>query len=73
LNNKFATGHIQTIKATSKLVDVRDGKSFRKDNWTISPEINPGVYSTSSKGKTFVFYTYINSISVKKRIQNSIL
>jgi Transglutaminase-like superfamily len=62
---QFATGQIQTIKATSKLVDVRDGKTFRKDSWTISPEINPDVYSTSSIGETVTFYTNIDSISVK--------
>lgn len=61
----FAQSKLQTIKATSKSVDIRDGSDFNKNAWTISPEIKPDIYTTSSKGKVVTFYTNKDSISVK--------
>ena len=61
----FAQSKIQTVKATSKSVDIRDGSNFNKNTWTISPEIKPDIYTTSSKGKVVTFYTDKDSISVK--------
>lgn len=56
---------LSVIKATSKSVDIKDAGIFRKNAWTISPEIKPDIYATSSQGKTVVFYTDKDSISVK--------
>ncbi|MBL0146072.1 MAG: transglutaminase domain-containing protein [Chitinophagaceae bacterium] len=56
---------LKTIKATSVSVDIRDGSDFIKNAWTISPEIKPDIYTTSSKGKVVTFYTDKDSISVK--------
>lgn len=61
----FAQSKLHTIKATSKSVDIRDGSNFNKNAWTISPEIKPDIYTTSSKGKVVTFYTDKDSISVK--------
>ncbi|HLO73203.1 MAG TPA: transglutaminase-like domain-containing protein [Flavobacterium sp.] len=61
----FGQKKIPIIKATSKTVDIRDGKNFRKQNWTISPEINPDVYETSSLGQKVTFITDKDSITVK--------
>jgi hypothetical protein len=61
----FAQKNIPIIKATSKKVDIRDGKNFRKQNWTISPEINPDVYETISLGQKVTFITDKDSITVK--------
>jgi transglutaminase-like putative cysteine protease len=61
----FAQGKLPTIKASSKSVDIRDGENFNKNGWTISPEIKPDVYTTSSKGKKVTFYTDKDSISIK--------
>lgn len=61
----FAQTKLKTIKATSKSVDIRDGENFNKNGWTISPEIMPDIYTTSSKGKVVTFYTDKDSISVK--------
>ena len=61
----FAQNNIPIIKATSNKIDVRDGKNFRKQNWTISPEINPDVYETSSLGQKVTFITDKDSITVK--------
>lgn len=61
----FAQKNIPIIKATSKKIDVRDGKNFRKQNWTISPEINPDVYETSSLGQKVTFITDKDSITVE--------
>lgn len=58
-------GQAKTIKAKSKSVDIRDGENFIKNAWTISPQIIPDIYTTSSKGKTVTFYTDIDSITIK--------
>ena len=39
-----AQKELSVIKATSKFVDVRDGNSFKKVSWNISPEVKPDVY-----------------------------
>lgn len=57
--------NLPIIKATSKKVDIRDGKNLSKQNWTISPELNPDVYETSSLGKKVTFITDKDSITVK--------
>jgi hypothetical protein len=61
----FAQENIPIIKATSKKVDVRDGKDFRKQSWTISPELNPDIYETNSLGKKITFITDKDEITVK--------
>jgi len=54
---------LPVIKARSKTVDIRNGSEFRKNWWTISPEIKPDVYKTSVKNEKVTFYTDIDSIS----------
>lgn len=54
-----------TIKANSTSVDIRDGESFKKGTWKITPEANPDVYVTSSLGKKVTFYTDLDSISIE--------
>jgi transglutaminase-like putative cysteine protease len=61
----FAFGQTKTIKANSKMVSIRDGETFNENAWTISPEINPDIYTTSSKGKYVTFYTDLDSLTVK--------
>jgi hypothetical protein len=53
------------IKATSVSVDIKDGGTFTKNAWTITPEAKPDVYTTAySKGaKKITFYTDKDSIS----------
>ncbi|MNK69694.1 Transglutaminase-like superfamily protein [compost metagenome] len=57
--------NIPIIKAISKKLDIRDGKTYKKQSWNISPELNPDVYETSSLGKKVTFITDKDSISVK--------
>lgn len=52
---------LQVIRANSKTVDIKDGKTFKKGSWTIVPEAKPDVYKTS--GKRVTFYTDMDSIS----------
>ncbi len=59
----FAQQKLPVIKATSKIVDVRDGKKFNKACWTISPELKPDLYTTSIKNSSVTFYTDLDSIS----------
>jgi hypothetical protein len=59
-----AQNHQRVIKATSVLVDVMDGGTFRKAQWRISPQLRPDVYSSHSRGQRVTFYTDIDSISV---------
>ncbi|PZF74292.1 transglutaminase-like domain-containing protein [Taibaiella soli] len=61
-NTAFA--QTKVIRAHSRSVNIRDGDEFRKNGWSISPEIKPDVYTTSSKGKKVTFYTDIDSITV---------
>jgi len=65
VNVLFAQEKLPTIKATSKLVDIRDGDDFKKGEWKIAPEVKPDIYITSSKGKKVTFYTDIDSVSVE--------
>lgn len=52
------------IKATSKKVSIKDGPKFSRDSWTLSPEYNPDVYTTTATGKKKItFYTDLDSIS----------
>lgn len=63
LNSVSAQKNLPIIKATSNLVDIKDGKKFQKSSWTIVPEAKPDVFTTSSK--EVVFYTDIDSIKIK--------
>lgn len=54
---------IPAIKASSKTVDIKDGKHFSKGGWTISPEIKPDVYITNIPNNKVTFYTDIDSIT----------
>ncbi|MCL4550405.1 MAG: transglutaminase-like domain-containing protein [Bacteroidetes bacterium] len=57
----FAQNKLPIIKAHSKMVDIKDDNNLRKNYWTIAPELNPDVYTTSAKRVTF--YTDVDSIS----------
>jgi hypothetical protein len=61
----LAQAKLPVVRASSTSVDIRDGDEFSKNAWTISPQINPDVYTTSSKGKRVTFYTNKDSITVK--------
>jgi hypothetical protein len=52
------------INANSDTVAIRIGKVFKKNAWTISPEINPDIFYTSVVGENVVFITDLDSISV---------
>jgi hypothetical protein len=49
------------IRATSKTVDIRDGVSFQKGTWTITPSLKPDIYQ--AKSKRVSFHTDLDSIS----------
>ena len=51
------------IHANNVLVDIRDGDSFEKGNWTIMPEYKPDVYTSNKIGEQVTFYTDVDSIS----------
>lgn len=61
--NVFSQKKIPVIKASSKIVDIRDGQRLYKDAWNVVPEEKLDVYTTSSKKVTF--YTDIDSITFK--------
>lgn len=56
---------LPVIKANAKIVDIRDGVSFQKGIWQISPEVKPDVFhaSRTRRPKRIAFYTDIDSIS----------
>lgn len=59
----LAQTHLKVIKASSKMVDIRDGSNFKKGYWTITPDAKPDVYATSAKNERVTFYTDQDSIS----------
>lgn len=59
--NLFAQKKLPTIKANSLQVDIKVDDNLIKNAWTIVPETNPDIYTTSAKKVTF--YTDIDSIS----------
>jgi hypothetical protein len=61
----IAQNKLPIIKATSQMVDIRDGETFQKAGWRISPKLKPDVYTSSNINKKIVFYTDIDSISFK--------
>ncbi|MCL4481746.1 MAG: transglutaminase domain-containing protein [Bacteroidetes bacterium] len=61
----FAQKKLPAIKATSPLVDIKDGETLQKGTWKISPKIKPDIYITSNENKRVTFYTDIDSISYK--------
>jgi hypothetical protein len=61
----YAQAKFPIIKSTLNKVDIRDGKNLSKQNWTISPELNPDIYETSSLGQKVTFITDKDSISIK--------
>ncbi|HRI33471.1 MAG TPA: transglutaminase-like domain-containing protein [Saprospiraceae bacterium] len=65
VNFSLTFAQIKTIKANSKTVAIRDGDNYNENAWTISPEINPDIFTTSSKGKYVTFYTDLDSIKVE--------
>jgi hypothetical protein len=69
----FAQQQLPIIKATLKVVDIRDGDDFQKGNWNISPEIRPDIYNVERfKGrKRVTFITDIDSISFEVEPQKT--
>jgi len=61
----FSQQKLPIIKATSKLVDIRDGDNFKKATWTINPDLKPDIFKTNNKEVSF--YTDLDSISFKVR------
>jgi hypothetical protein len=60
----FAQKNLPVIKANSEIADIRNGKEFRKGNWTISPDINPDIFHSSALGENLVFITDLDSITI---------
>ena len=55
---------VPVIRATDKLVDIKDGEEWHRGSWTISPDLKPDVYATMTEGsKTVAFHTDIDSIA----------
>ena len=59
----LAQQELPVIKATSELVDIRDGNTLNRGTWRISPKLNPDIYNTEYKNSTVTFYTDLDSIS----------
>jgi len=55
--------NLPVITASSELVDIKDGKDFNKQSWSISPDYRPDVYQSNKIGEWVTFYTDQDSIS----------
>ncbi|SEO66518.1 aspartyl protease family protein [Flavobacterium sinopsychrotolerans] len=67
----FAQNKIQTLKSNTKSISIKEGESFYKDVWDVSPEINPDIFITNrfKKSKKITFYSDIDSISFEVKPQ----
>ena len=54
---------LPVIKATSDMIDIREGDAFTKAAWRIMPEYKPDVFTSNKIGERVTFYTDIDSIS----------
>lgn len=63
--DSFAQTHLPVIKASSKVVSIRDGMHFRKDIWYIMPEKKPDYYFVEipDKEHKVTFITDLDSIT----------
>jgi hypothetical protein len=59
----FGQENLKVIKASNLMVDIREGETFKKADWRISPKAKPDIYITSANGKKVTFYTDQDSIS----------
>ncbi len=61
----IAQQDLPIIHANSKKVDIKDGETFQKGVWTLSPEMDPDRYYSlpSEKARDVTFYTDKDSIS----------
>jgi hypothetical protein len=59
----FSQERMPVLQATSEMVDIKDGRAFKKSAWRISPQLNPDVYTTHTKNERVTFYTDIDSMS----------
>lgn len=61
----FAQAGLPVLKANSPDLSILDGQTFKKDHWTVSPEIPLDVYAADkAKGsKSVVYYSDLDSIS----------
>lgn len=67
----FGQTNLPIIKASSIKVDIRDGETFKKGSWNITPKLKPDIYTTENKNKKVTFYTDLDSISfiIKPNVQ----
>lgn len=65
----FSQKKLPVIRATSPIVDIREGNKLYKKAWNIVPQEKLDVYTTS--GKKVTFYTDIDSITFKVEPQKS--
>lgn len=64
------------IHANSNLVDIKEGNTLAKGAWSIMPEANPDIFTSSEVGEILTFYTDLDSISFEihpKTIHNFII
>ncbi len=54
------------LKSNTNLISIKEGKSYYKDIWTISPEVKPDVYNVNQfKDKQKItFYSDIDTLEI---------
>jgi hypothetical protein len=67
VHSSYSQKGVRVIKATSPLVDVRNGSEFKKGAWRISPQLKLDVFATSKKDSMVTFYTDVDSIAMVVR------
>lgn len=59
----LAQKNYKIIHATSETVDIRDGRNYFREVWSIAPHIKPDVYLTQQKKTKVTFITDQDSLS----------
>ena len=60
---------MNTIRAKSNMVSIREGNEFQQNSWTIVPSAKPDIYETSSKKVTFI--TDVDSITFNTELNKT--
>ena len=61
----FSQQKLPVLKTNNTLISIKEGRSYYKDVWTISPEVKLDIFVTNSfvGNKKITFYSEIDSIS----------
>jgi len=67
--SSYAQKKIPVYKSNTANISILDGKDFKANSWTISPQVKPDVYTTSNR--KVAFYTDLDTIIYNLKPNNN--